>query len=172
MVFASGIRKVFGHRFNWGGGGEGSGRGAEGGLQWGTCRLGVTCRGHSNHLPLKPGFSLAFPVTEAGCFLVALAVPLTPAPASRTAWLPPAPPPLVHLALTSVRRPALGLLLCSRLWGAAEEQPVKRAERPGSAWVLSQVEGRGWSQAAWLPPTPQQGTQLVLPQLWPLSGRS
>lgn len=69
LVFASGIRKVFGHRFNWGRGGQGGvPREGEEGLQWGTCRLGVTHRGHSSHLPLKPSFSPASPRTEAGCF--------------------------------------------------------------------------------------------------------
>lgn len=45
LVFASGIRKVFGHWFNWGveRGQGGVLREGERELQWGTCRLGVTC---------------------------------------------------------------------------------------------------------------------------------
>lgn len=44
-------------------------------------------------------------------------------------------------------------------------------QRPSSAWVLSQVEGRVWPGQS-CSHRPPQRTQLVPPQLWPWSRHS
>lgn len=149
LVFASGIRKVFGHWFNWG-------RRVEENREEvlregeGTCRLGQgNLLGHSSHVnPTHPwswfqaGLSS---VTEAGCFRVVLApCPNSSLKSSPTPlqWLHSGSPPGTDLT------EGTGPLPRSLVW----EQPTSTQHTGVEAqFSLGRVTGLGGgAEAKWL----------------------